>query len=155
MKSTRRAQIILPVLVFLSACASTPDPAEVCSAEWIAPRTASAVDRIEKRAKSSIKTLADVSKTWSEGKTPNFLQLIALRGAMNKMQKELTRGQGISDLKTIAKTCNDPTIIKNSMRNLLERQGASSKVIGWIENNPIYESLISSISKPEPVQRNG
>lgn len=70
------------------------------------------------------------------------------------MKKELTRGQGIKDLKIVAKTCNDPNLIKDSMRNVMERQGVSSSLIQWVESNPIYENLISSISEPEPVISN-
>lgn len=71
------------------------------------------------------------------------------------MKKELTHGQGIKDLKTVAKTCNDPNIIKDSMRGLLERQGLDGNLIQKIETNPIYESIVSSIAKPEPVTPNG
>ena len=71
------------------------------------------------------------------------------------MKKELTGGQGIKDLKTVAKTCNDPDIIKTSMHDLFERQGFSSTLISWIENTPIYENIISSIAKPDPVDPNG
>lgn len=71
------------------------------------------------------------------------------------MKKELTRGQGIKDLKTVAKTCNDPNIVKDAMRNLLERQGVSDSFLKRMESNPIYQSLISSISEPAPVKPNG
>ena len=155
MKILLRSLICLPALALLSACASVPDPAEVCTAEWITPRATKAVNSIEKSAKSSFKTFRDVSETWASGKQPGFFQLIALNGAMNKMKKELTRGQGIKDLKTVAKTCNDPNIIKTSMHDLLERQGLSNNLIGWIENSPIFESIISSIAEPDPVNPNG
>ena len=155
MKSTFRVILLLPALALISACASTPDPAEVCSAEWITPRATKAVDKIEKRATSSIQTLRKASETLAEGKTPGLLQLLALNNALSKMKKELTRGQGIKDLKTVAKTCNDPGIIKDSMRDLLQRQGVSDSFIQRIEASPIYESLISSITEPEPVRPNG
>lgn len=80
--------------------------------------------------------------------------MIALSNALGKMKKELTNGQGIRDLKIVANTCNDPDIIKDSMHDLLERQGVSDSLIKRIEINPVYESLISSISKPEPVTPN-
>lgn len=150
-----RVLILTTALAILGACASTPDPAEICSAEWIAPRATKAVNKIEKRAKSSIRTLSKVSKTWASGKTPGPLQMFALSNAMGKMKKELTNGQGIRDLKIVAKACNDPDIIKDSMRELLERQGVSDNIIQRIENLPVYESLISSISKPDVVTPNG
>ena len=155
MKLMLRSVVLLPALLMLSACASTPDPAEVCTAEWITPRASSAVKKIETSAKSSFKTFSSVSKTWASGKQPGFFQLVSLNNAINKMKKELTGGQGIKDLKTVAKTCNDPNIIKTSMHDLFERQGFSSTLISWIENTPIYENIISSIAKPDPVDPNG
>jgi hypothetical protein len=147
--------LFCPALLILTACASTPDPAEVCSAEWITPRATKAVDKIEKRAKSSFRTLSKVSETWASGKTPGPLQMFQFTRALDKMKKELTRGQGIRDLKIVAKTCNDPEIIKDSMRDLLERQGMSDGLIQRIEGNPIYQSVITSITKPEPIKPNG
>ena len=155
MKRIFRPTLVLPVLLLLNACASTPDPAEVCSAEWIAPRASSAVSQIEKRTKSSLRALRKASKSWAKGKTPGPIQLFTLNSAINKMKKELTRGQGIKDLKTVAKTCNDPNIVKDAMRNLLERQGVSDSFLKRMESNPIYQSLISSISEPAPVKPNG
>lgn len=155
MQFRRHILLFAPALVLLGACASTPDPTEVCSAEWIAPRATKAVSKIEKRAKSSIRTLSKVSETWASGKTPGPFQMIALSNALGKMKKELTNGQGIRDLKTVAKTCNDPEIINDSMRDLLQRQGVSEKLIQRIESSPIYQSVIASISEPEPVKPNG
>lgn len=147
--------LLCPALLILTACASTPDPAEVCSAEWIAPRATKAVNKIERRAKSSLRTLSKVSETWASGKTPGPWQMFQFTRAIDKMKKELTKGQGISDLKIVAKTCNDPEIIKNSMRDLLDRQGISDSLIQRIEGNPIYQSVITSIAEPEPVKPNG
>ena len=154
MKSITRSVILLSCAAVMSACASTPDPAEVCSAEWIAPRADQAMAKIEKRASSSIKTLRKVSKTWASGKTPGPFQMLALSNSLGKMKKELTRGQGIKDLKMIATTCNDPKIISDSMHGLLQRQGVSDSLINRIESSPIYEGLISSISEPQPVNPN-
>jgi len=147
--------LLCPALLVLTACASTPDPAEVCSADWIAPRATKAVNKIEKRAKSSFRTLTKVSETWASGKTPGPWQMFEFTRALNKMKKELTRGQGIRDLKIVAKTCNNPEIIKDSMRDILERQGMSDSLIQRIEVNPIYQSVITSISEPDPVKPNG
>lgn len=154
MKTILRSVAVGSAAVIFTACASTPDPAEVCTSEWIAPRAEKAVGRIEKRASSSIKTLSSVSKTWASGKTPSVFQLFALSNAVKKMEKELKNGQGIKDLKTVAKTCNDPNIINDTMRGMLQRQGVSDSLIQRIENNPIYQNAIASISEPEPVYVN-
>jgi|GEM_PF-1065528 len=147
--------LVALTLSFLGACASTPDPAEVCTSEWIAPRADNAVERIEKRAKSSLKTFSSVAKTRAEGKNPDILQRAKLYLAVESMKKELTRGQGIKDLKTLAQTCNDPKLVGDSMRGLLERNGLRQNIITWLEGNPIYQRLISTVSAPEPVKPNG
>lgn len=139
--------LILPVL--LSACASTPDPAEVCTAEWIAPRAERAVERIEKKAKRSIKALASASQTLAQGKTPGPFQSLTATLALSSLEKELKNGKGIQDLRTVAKTCNDPEIISDGMRDLLERQGVSDSFISQIESFGIYQDLISGIEKTE------
>jgi len=155
MLSLSRTAFLALAVIKLSACASTPKPEEICSAKWIAPRADKAVAKIEKRATSSIKTLSSVSKTWASGKTPGPLQLWSLSNAVKKLNKELTEGQGIKDLKTVATTCNDPKIVSDSMRNLMKRQGVSDALLSRIENNPIYQSAISVITEPEPIQPNG
>ena len=98
-------------------------------------------------------TLKKASDTLAKGKTPGVFQQLALLNALNGMKKELTRGQGIKDLKTVAQTCNDPNIIKNAMNSLMQRQGISESFIERIEKNPIYQSLISSITEPEPITK--
>jgi len=137
----------------LSACASTPDPAEVCTTEWISARSDKAISSIQDRAKSSMKTLSKVSSKVAKCKSPNFLQQAQLLGALNGMRKELTRGQGIKDLKTVAKTCNDPNIVKDAMHGLMKRNGISDSFINTVENSPIYQSLISTIAAPEPITK--
>lgn len=155
MISLPRAASLTLVVMGLSACASTPDPAEICSTEWIAPRASTAVTKIQKRAGSSINKLSSVSKTFASGKTPGPLQLWSLSNAVKKLNKELTDGQGIKDLKTVATTCNDPQIVSDAMRDLMKREGVSDSLLRRIENNPIYQSAISVITEPEPVTPNG
>jgi len=158
MTSTFRSFIVLSAvsalsLSMLSACASTPDPAEVCTAEWIGARSDKAIDSIQDRASSSIKAMRKASDSLIKGKTPGVFQQLALLNALNGMKKELTRGQGIKDLKTVAKTCNDPNIVKNAMTSLMQRNGMSDTFIQRVESNPIYQGLISTITEPEPVTK--
>ena len=156
MTSTFRSLLALSAvsalsLSMLSACASAPDPAKVCTAEWIGERSDKALDSIQDRASSSIKAMRKASDSLAKGKTPGVFQQLALLNALNGMKKELTRGQGIKDLKTVAKTCNDPNIVKNAMTDLMKRNGMSDSFIKRVESNPIYQGLISTITEPEAV----
>ena len=129
----------------LSGCATAPDPAKVCTAKWIAPRADKAVSRIEKRAKSSIKALTKAGESWAKGKTPGPLTMMALSGSVKKLEKELTQGQGIQDLRMLAKTCNDPEIVTTSVRNLLQRNGVSDRFIAMAQGSPLYEKIMGSV----------
>jgi len=158
MTSSFRSLIVVSAMSALSvsmlgACASTPDPAKICSADWISARSDKAIDSIQDRAQSSLKAMRKVSDTLAKGKTPGVFQQLGLLNALNGMKKELTRGQGIKDLKTVAQTCNDPNIIKDSMHGLMERSGLSESFIKEVEGHQIYQALISSISAPEPVAK--
>lgn len=154
MTGLARTTILTAALIGLGACASTPDPAEVCTSEWIQPRAEKAVAKIQKRASSSLLTLRSVSEKFVEGKKPGPLQLWQLSNAVKKLNKELTQGQGITDLKTVATLCNDPEIIDDSLVGLMERRGLSDSLIRRIQNNPIYQSAISVMTEPAPLKPN-
>jgi len=61
--------------LMLSACATTPDPAKICTSEWIGARSDKAISRIETRSASSLKALKKASASWAQGKTPGPFQL--------------------------------------------------------------------------------
>jgi len=132
--------------LILSACATTPDPAKICTADWIGARSDKAISRIETRSKSSLKALSKAGKTWAQGKQPGVFQLLALSNAMGNLKKELTSGQGVTDLRTLASTCNDPEIISTAMKNLLDRQDFSDSFKNMIEQNPLFERVIEEMS---------
>ena len=99
--------LTLTAPLMLPACAVAPDPAEVCTAEWIMPRTARAVEDITKNTGSAMKSLRRVGETYAAGRTPGPLQLLSLASAMKSLEREVKNGRGIRDLKTLANTCND------------------------------------------------
>lgn len=135
--------ICLMVLTFLFVgCATTPDPAKVCTSEWIAPRAEKAVSRLESRTRSAIKPLKSVGESLAKGKTPGALTMLRLSSSFDRLEKELTEGQGIRDLKLLASTCDDPEIITKSLRTVFENQGISSKALDFIENLKFYQNIL-------------
>lgn len=141
-------------LIFLSlsltGCATAPDPAKVCTSEWISKRSSKAIDRIESKAGRSLKSLQKAGESWAKGKTPNPFQMLALSNSLKSLEKELKNGRGIKDLKTLSSTCNDPKIISDAMGNFFRRQGLDDKIINFIEGMGLYQEII----KPEPVPSN-
>lgn len=145
---TQFAKPFIAVAIFgllASACASTPDPAKICTADWITPRADRAVKRIESRAGKSIKALRKAGESWSKGKKPGFLTMMSLQNSLKNLETELTEGKGITDLRTLAKTCDDPQIVTKSVRTLFERQGVPQRLIDFVENSPIYERVLGDV----------
>lgn len=138
--------------VTLASCATTkPDPAKICTADWISARSVKAVDRIEDRTGPALRNLTKAAKKWAQGKKPGPLQMMALNSSVNKLTKELQNGRGMKDLKTISSTCNDPKIVSQAMTNLMRRNGLPEGMINFVEALPRYKDLISvpEITTPE------
>lgn len=126
----------------LIGCATAPDPAEVCTAEWVAPRFDKAVNKIEKRARSTIKPLKKAGEALASGKTPGPFTMMRLSSTFDRLERELTQGRGIQDLKLLASTCDDPDIMTDAIRRVFEKQGLSTKAIDFIENFEFYKNIL-------------
>ena len=128
--------------ISVTGCATAPDPAKVCTSEWIGERSNKAISRIESKAGRSLDSLQKAGKIWAQGKTPNPFQLLALSNSLKGLEKELKNGRGIRDLKTLSATCNDPKIISDAMGGFLRKQGLPDNIINFIEGMGIYQELI-------------
>lgn len=132
--------------VFISGCASTYDPVEVCSAEWIKPRADRAISYIERDTKSLIKTLNKNADDFESGKTPGPFQMIVISSAVNKLTKQLKSGQGVKDLKILRETCNDPDIVENALTEYMQDQGLPVQLIGFIKGLKMYRDVVDGAS---------
>ena len=136
--------------VLLTACASTPDPAVVCTAEWIEPRAERAVDRIETRSAKALKAFKDVGEAWMSGDSPGPLQLFRLSNAVDSLEDELRNGHGVRDLRTLASTCNDPDLIRTRLVSILDRQNVPSSVTSFLDRTGLLDRLIKMAEDGDP-----
>ena len=143
MKTFLLTSLSLIISVSISGCATAPNPEEICTSEWIGERSAKAIGKIESKAGRSISALTKAAESWSKGKTPGLFQMLALQNAFKGLEKELTTGVGMKDLRTLAKTCNNPEIISDAMGNLLRKQNLPDNLINYIENFEPYQRLIT------------
>jgi len=139
---------LLAAPFILSACATQPDPAKVCTAEWIQPRTERAMNDIERTSSGAIKSLRKVGETYARGKTPGPLQLLSLSSSMKRLERQVKNGRGIRDLKTLARTCNDPSLITNSLTGFMKEQGLPDNMINFVTQLPVYQSIIADVTAP-------
>ena len=141
----RKILVTILATCALSACASTQyDAAEVCSADWIKPRAADALTELIDDTEGAVKSMRKVSTKYMEGKTPGPLQMFALSNSLKSLEKELTKGQGIKDLKILAKTCNDPQIVTDGMKAFVENLGLPQRISAFIEALPRYQELLAA-----------
>lgn len=126
----------------LSACASTPDPAEVCTSEWVGKRSMKAVDNIFEDTESTVKSLRKVGMAYMEGKSPNIFQLFSLATKVKRLEKEVLRGSGIKDLKTVARTCNDTKILTDGISSYVDRLELPEQMRTFMESLPEYRNMV-------------
>ena len=139
MKTLLAPLLCLPML---AACASTPDPAKVCTAEWIAPRVERAADRLEDKTAKAFRALRKVGAQWVRGDKPGALSMLSLRGAVRDLEDELKDGRGVRDLRTLARTCDDPELIRNEVLKLLERQDIPEPVLNFLRGSSLIDRLV-------------
>lgn len=146
MKHFGTSLIFACLTLALTGCATAPDPAKVCTSEWIGERSDKAISRIQSKAGSSLKSLRKAGESWSKGDKPNFIQMALLSRSLKGLENELKNGRGMRDLKTVAATCNDPKIISDAMGSFMRKQGLPDNIINFIEGMGLYQELI----KPDP-----
>jgi hypothetical protein len=144
----KRSLLLLPA-VLLMGCA-TYNPEEVCTSNWISARADKAVNAIESDTSRVIRSLKSAGEAFARGKTPGPLKMLSLSRSLKGLEKELTNGRGIKDLRILAKTCDDPAIISQGLDNWLGRQGLPDGLSNLIEQTGIIEEL-AKLNPDEPV----
>lgn len=132
----------------LSGCTTTPNPAEVCTAEWIEPRANAAVERIERRVGNTLDAIRSVAKSWIDGDRPGPIQMFRLSNALDNLEAELTVGRGVRDLRMLAKTCDDPDLIQAEIESLLEREGLPEPLLDFLSVTGILDRIIRTAEGP-------
>ena len=151
----RKVLISFAIAITFSACATPPDPAKVCTSEWIAPRMDQAIDALERDAGSAVKNLSKVATIYLSGKKPGPIALLRANNSLNTLKNQLENGRGTRDLKTLASTCNDPKLLTDAFSSFMDRQEIDPSIINWIEAHPIYQRIIEHLIKEVSDTPNG
>jgi hypothetical protein len=142
LKPLRSFTLLLVSAASLNACATAPDPDIVCSPEWITPRLDVAAQRIEDRLDTALETLGDAGESWIRGRNPGPIQMFKLSQAAKRLEDEVKDGRGIQDLRLIARTCDDPDLIRDQIYALLERQNISGSLLAFLEGTGIMDQIV-------------
>lgn len=134
--------LIFASAVALTACSTTPDPSKICTAEWIEPRADKALGRIETRLDETFKSLRKAGDAWTRGQSPGLFTMMSLDRSLKDLERELTDGRGIRDLRLLAETCDDPDFIQSELNRLLDRQNVPPAVINFMNQIGLYQRLL-------------
>ena len=139
-----RFNLAIIATLSLSACASiaAPTPEEVCTVNWIKPRAERALGQIRGDTDDVIASMRKVAASYVEGKKPGPLQLLSLAGSLKSLETELKNGRGMQDLKTLARTCDDPVIITKAMGEFMRGQGLPNGLVNFIEGLDSYQKIL-------------
>lgn len=118
----------------LSACATTPDPAKVCTADWIKPRTAKAVKEVKRETGRTIKSLKKNAEKMSKGGMLAPYRAASMLSSVQKLANNLQKGRGVRDLKTLAATCDDPKILRDGLVGYMEDVQAPKMLLDLVRD---------------------
>lgn len=133
----------------ISACTTVPDPAEVCSAEWIAPRAERAMNEFEHDTRKIFKTFRKSADRFNDGGQLGPLQMFKLMNSLSSLANKFENGHAMRDMRTLANTCDDPKLIKNAMTDFMRKQGISEQFIHFINGIEEYQKLLETGKRPE------
>jgi hypothetical protein len=106
------------------------------------------MDRIETRLDKTLRAFRTVGESWMRGGTPGPIQMFRLSNAAKDLEKELTDGRGVRDLRLLASTCNDPDLIRDQVYSLLDREGLPAPLRDFLDVTGILEGLIQTAEGP-------
>ena len=149
MKNALLTLSLTGILLGASACTTVPDPAKVCSAEWIAPRADRAMNEFKRDTRSIFKRLKKTGSKLESGNNIGPVQMFSLMNSLSRLGKKLENGRAMRDMRTLASTCDDPKLIKNTMTNFMREQGIDDKFIRFLNNFEAYTTLLETGKKPD------
>ena len=149
MKFTLLASTIFVLMTGFSACSTVPDPAKVCTAEWIKPRAERAMNDFEKDTRKIFKTFRKSADRLDKGGKIGPLQMFAMMNAISSLGNKFENGRAMRDMRTLAQTCDDPELIKNAMTDFMRSKGISDQFISFINGFDEYKDLLDTGKRPD------
>jgi len=144
MKTKTLLTTIIIASLSLGACTTTPDPVEICSAEWIEPRIERAMNEFERDTSKTFKKFRKAADSLQDGGSIGPLQLFSIMNALSSLTDKFENGQAIRDMRTLAQTCDDPKLIKNAMTDFMRSKGLPENFISFINGIDEYQKLLNT-----------
>ncbi len=149
MRSKILFSALLSAGLSIGACSTTPDPAEICSAEWIEPRIERAVNEFERDTRKIFRKFRKAADSLQDGGNIGPLQMLSVMNAVSALADKFENAQAVQDMRLLAQTCDEPELIKNAMTGFMRKKGLPDIFIGFINEIDAYKDLLNTdIRKP-------
>lgn len=132
--------------VMLGACATTPSPAEVCSASWIKPRTDSALADFKRTTKDSWERLRKTGENAARQGNLGLVEKARVILSLTTLVSSFQNSQALTDLQTLGQTCNDPDLVRNALVGTLEEYNVPAPYIKLLNELDDFRRLLEETS---------
>ncbi|MBL4853658.1 MAG: hypothetical protein JKY25_05405 [Robiginitomaculum sp.] len=149
MKTKTLLTTIIIASLSLGACSTTPDPVEICSAEWITPRLDRAMNDFERDTSKIFKKFRKAADSLQNGGNIGPLQMFSIMNALSSLADKFENGRAVRDMRILAQTCDDPQLIKNAMTDFMRSKGLPDSFINFINGIDEYQKLLDTSIRPD------
>ena len=130
-------------LLLATACATTPDPAEVCSAEWIKPRADAAMQDFRENVDDILGTLAGTSEAVAQSEGFGLVERARVLFNLARLVNTFQDGQTLRDLRTLGDTCNDPKLALRAFNDVLTEYEVPEPFIQLLNELEGFRQLVA------------
>lgn len=110
------------------------------------------MERLESRTAKAFRALRRVGADYVAGDTPGPFALLRLRNAVEDLEDEFRHGRGAKDLRLLARTCDDPDLVRNAVSDLLARQNVPDRVVSFLRSSTLLDRMIDIASRETDAQ---
>lgn len=143
---SRARSLLLAVLTlgWLGACASTPPAAEVCSANWIKPRTDAALNDFKRSSDDIWQRLQKSGERAADKGNIGLIEKASVLLSLTRLVSSFQNSQALEDLQTLGRTCDDPDLVRNALVGTLEEYNVPEPYINLLNELEAFMQLMNT-----------
>jgi len=139
---TRLPPLFLSVALLAGCAGQQLTPEEVCSANWIKPRTDAAINEFTKSTSNTWESLRKSGeKAASNGKL-GLLERASVLLSLTKLVNSFQNSQALEDLQLLSKTCDDPQLVRNAITDTMSEYNVPQQYIDLLGELEQFTSLL-------------
>jgi len=140
--------LFLCITLALSACATKPNPDEICTAQWIKPRVDAALGDFRANTDTILSTLKKTGQeVASSGGQLGLLQRAGVLLSLGKLVNTFQNGQTLKDLNVLSKTCNQPELASRAFKEVLSEYNVPASFLSLLDDLEVFKDMATQAAK--------